>query len=374
MKRALSLSVFFPAYNEEDNIAASVRAAETVLEPLVSEYEIIIVDDGSRDKTGEMADRLARENEHVRVVHHRPNQGYGGALVSGIKAARYDYVFFTDADLQFDLSEIEKLLDFVPEYEVVLGYRAKRRDPFMRLVNAKGWNLLNRLLFGLRVKDIDCAFKLFKREVVADLPLKTRGAMLSAEMLIRMQKKGIVFKEVPVTHLPRTQGVPTGANPHVIARAFRELLGLYKSDFRHENVTALQVMKFGAVGVVNTLIDLLSYVGFTRLVPFFSEHLLFAKAISFFLGTLFSFNMNRRFTFGSTAGISLAEVVRFYSSVGLSVFINLGSLYLFHEILGLHDLIAVALATVLTFAWGFIFAKFWVYRHPPRRAHRIVQA
>jgi glycosyltransferase involved in cell wall biosynthesis len=228
--KPISLSIFFPAYNEEDNIAEAVRQAEEAVKGITDTYEIIIVDDGSKDKTGQIADSLAKENPHIKVIHHSPNQGYGGAVWSGIQAAKYEYVFFTDADLQFDVRELSKLIEFIPRYEVVLGYRAKRKDPFMRLLNAKGWNILNRLLFGLRVKDIDCAFKLFKRDVVKDLPVKSRGAMLSAEMLIRLERKGVIFREVPVTHLPRLKGSPTGAKPAVILRAFKEMMLVYNSD------------------------------------------------------------------------------------------------------------------------------------------------
>ncbi len=225
----LSISVFFPAYNEEKNITKTVELAHDVLARISQNYEIIIVNDGSKDATGTIANNLALKNARVRVVHHDKNLGYGAAVWSGIHSAKYDLVFFTDADLQFDLREIERLLVFIPEYRVVIGYRSPRRDPFMRLVNAWGWNSLVRLLFGLRVKDIDCAFKLFEKKLVADLPLKTRGATMSAELLIRLQRKGIAWKEVPVSHFPRSYGSPTGAKLSVICRAFRELFGLYWS-------------------------------------------------------------------------------------------------------------------------------------------------
>jgi glycosyltransferase involved in cell wall biosynthesis len=363
MKRPISISIFFPTYNEEDNIVSTVRHAETAVKKITDTYEIIIVNDGSKDKTGEMADRLAMENPRVRVVHHNPNQGYGAAVLSGIKAAQYDHIFFTDADLQFDLNELEKLTDYVPEYDVVLGYRAKRQDPLIRLFNAKGWNLLNRYLFGLRVKDIDCAFKLLRRDLVKDLPIKSRGAMMSAELLIRLQRKGVQFKEVPVTHLPRERGEATGAKPAVILRDFRELFGMYKGELGGSSyVTYLQIVKFGTIGVINTFIDFVGYVSFTRLIPFFETRILAAKAISFFMGTVFSFIMNRRWTFSVKRAPTIGEVVRFYSTVGLGIFINLASVYVFHSIFGFYDIFAVIIATVITFAWGFIFSKYWVFR------------
>jgi len=223
----LSLSVFFPAYNEEANIQKTIETADAVLRAITQEYELIVVNDGSRDQTGKLAEEVARKNSRVRVIHHEKNLGYGAAVWSGMHAARYPWIFFTDADLQFDFSEISKLIAHIPEYRVVLGYRAPRRDSFMRLLNAKGWNWLVRSLFGLKVRDIDCAFKLIERKLVVDLPLETRGATMSAEMLIRLQRKGIVWKEVPVSHFPRSYGSPTGAKPAVIWRAFRELFCLY---------------------------------------------------------------------------------------------------------------------------------------------------
>jgi glycosyltransferase involved in cell wall biosynthesis len=192
-EKPLSLSVFFPAYNEEENIENSVREAERVLQVLTNDYEIIVVNDGSKDATGSIADRLAEENQRVKVVHHSPNQGYGAAVWSGMQAATKDYIFFTDADLQFKLEEITCLIEHIDTYDVVIGYRAKRQDPPLRLLNAWGWNLLNRIAFGLTIRDVDSAFKLFKREVVQHVPVISRGAMFSAELMIRLERQGIVF-------------------------------------------------------------------------------------------------------------------------------------------------------------------------------------
>jgi len=217
----------FPAYNEEANIKLAVLKAIEILETITDKFEILIVDDGSLDKTGQIIDALAREDNRIVVIHHAKNRGYGDALWTGINAAKNDWFFYTDADLQFDLNDIQKLIRFIPEYKAVIGYRSPRRDSFMRLLNAKGWNRLVRLLFGLKVRDIDCAFKIFERVMLTGLPLKTRGATMSAEVLIRLQRMGIAWKEVPVSHFPRLFGSPTGAKPAVIVRAFRELFNLY---------------------------------------------------------------------------------------------------------------------------------------------------
>lgn len=223
----ISISVFFPAYNESENIERAVMTARTTLDKITDRYEIIIVNDGSRDNTGEIINRLASLDNKLRVVHHPKNLGYGDALWTGIQSARNDWFFFTDADLQFDFEEINKLIKHIPEYRVVLGYRAPRRDSFMRLVNAWGWNVLVRMMFGLKVRDIDCAFKLFDRKILATLPLLTRGATMSAEILIRLMHNGEKWIEVPVSHFPRKFGSPTGAKISVIVRAFKELLKLY---------------------------------------------------------------------------------------------------------------------------------------------------
>ncbi|MCK4830865.1 glycosyltransferase family 2 protein, partial [bacterium] len=160
-----SLSVVFPAYNEQDNIADSIAKAEHVLNKLNLDYEIIVVNDGSSDSTRDIVEEICRRNERLHIINHETNLGYGAAVWSGISCLSKEYLFFTDSDLQFDLNEINRLLPHVPEYDAVIGYRIKRKDPFMRLLNAWGWNLLNRLLFGLKVRDIDCAFKLFKRKI-----------------------------------------------------------------------------------------------------------------------------------------------------------------------------------------------------------------
>jgi len=230
-----SISIFFPAYNEEANIKKSVLQIKTVIEKLFNNYEIIIVNDGSSDRTGEIADKLSKKYFQIKVVHHNPNRGYGGALISGFNKAQKDLIFFTDADLQFDLREIIKLLKFIEEYEVVIGYRNPRRDPFMRLVNAWGWKWLNQILFGLKVRDIDCAFKLFTKQAIKSINIESFGATVSAEFLIKLKNKGYNFKEVAVRHLPRSAGSPTGAKPQVIFKAFKELRSLYIKQKKTKN-------------------------------------------------------------------------------------------------------------------------------------------
>ncbi|MFI5272671.1 MAG: glycosyltransferase family 2 protein [Ktedonobacterales bacterium] len=222
------LSIVLPAYNEEAVIAQTVRTCAEVLAGFAPDYEIVIVDDGSRDATGEIADALAAENPRVRVVHNRPNRGYGGALVAGFDAASKELAFFMDSDGQFDIRDIAQLLELRERgNRVVLGYRKHRNDPPIRLLNAWGWNLLVSLLFGLRVRDVDCAFKLFDTELVRLCDIHAAGAMVNTELLVKLKKLGVPFVEVPVHHYPRQHGSATGANLKVIVHAFRELLRLH---------------------------------------------------------------------------------------------------------------------------------------------------
>ncbi|MEJ5298071.1 MAG: glycosyltransferase family 2 protein [Armatimonadota bacterium] len=221
------LSVFFPAHNEEENIAPLVRSALEVLPAFARRFEIIVVDDGSSDGTRQEAERLARRHGEVRCVSHPHNRGYGGALKTGLREARCEWVFFTDADRQFDLSELGLLVaEALKGADVVIGYRRRRRDPAHRSINAALYRTMIRLLFGLKVRDIDCAFKLLRAGLVRDLPLKSEGALISAELLIRLRKRGARIKEVPVTHYPRVAGKQSGASLRVILRMFRELFSL----------------------------------------------------------------------------------------------------------------------------------------------------
>lgn len=222
-----SLTIFFPCYNEEDNVQRATEAALKAAQLVTDDYEVIIVNDGSRDKTGEIADRLAAEDWHVRAIHHPKNRGYGRALQSGYQGATKDAVFYTDGDLQFDLNEITKLWPLLDDYDVVTGYRIKRMDSFIRKLNSFGWTTLTRLLFRLPVRDINCAFKLFRRQVIADMPLESEGALIDAEVFARAKKAGYRITEVGVHHYPRQYGSQTGANPFVILRAFWELFKLW---------------------------------------------------------------------------------------------------------------------------------------------------
>jgi glycosyltransferase involved in cell wall biosynthesis len=224
-----SLSAFFPAHNEATNLPKLIEDAVNVFSQVAYKYEIIIVDDGSTDNTMKILDDISRKNPNLIVIRHEKNKGYGGAIRSGLSACRYEFIFFSDSDNQFDLSEITKLTQHVKKYDAVLGFRGKRRDPFIRKLNALGWKIINRLLLGVKVRDINCAFKLFRKSHITDLALISDGAMISAELLAFFDLKKLTVKEVEVSHYPRKSGQQTGANLKVIQKAFKELFIIRKA-------------------------------------------------------------------------------------------------------------------------------------------------
>ena len=226
MTKLPSLTIFFPFYNEEDNIERVARLALEAAPKFADEFEIILVNDGSLDRTEAIADRLAEEVPQIRAVHNRPNVGYGGAVRRGFAEAEKEYIFFTDGDGQFDVGEIDRLVALLDQCDIAVGYRANRADPFMRKFNAWGWRQLIRMLFGVKVRDIDCAFKLLPKTFIDAIELKSDGAMISAELLAKARYRGLRVAETPVTHYARTAGNPTGANFKVIVKAFRELFRL----------------------------------------------------------------------------------------------------------------------------------------------------
>lgn len=221
------LSVFLPSHNEEGNLERVVAAFSAALPRVTGDYEIIVVDDGSRDRTGQIADRLARSDPHVHVVHHEQNRGYGGAVISGIAASTRPWVMLCDGDGQFDADDVRAMAAYAEDFDLIVGHRVRRADHLGRRLNGRAWTVLMRLLFGIRVRDIDCGFKLFRRDLINAGELRARGAMISAELLARMAGRGARIREVDVRHLPRQTGEQSGASFKVVMRAFRELLLLY---------------------------------------------------------------------------------------------------------------------------------------------------
>ena len=225
---SIGLSLFFPCYNEELNLERLVLESIRLLNTLTKRHEILIVDDGSTDNTGPVADRLAEQYENVHAIHHRTNRGYGAALVSGFRNCLYEWIFYTDGDSQFFIEEIEVLLKEINSYDLIIGYRRERQDPWHRILYGWGWNCLVQFLFGLNVKDINCAFKLIKKDILNEVPLCSSGAVISTELLVRATLCGCRIKEIGVSHRPRVFGTQTGGSPKVVLRAFHELFRLHK--------------------------------------------------------------------------------------------------------------------------------------------------
>jgi glycosyltransferase involved in cell wall biosynthesis len=192
------------------------------------DYQIILVDDGSSDQTPKIIDTIAAADSQVTVIHHAVNLGYGSALKSGFRAATKTLVFFTDGDGQFDLNELPSIMPLMNRYDIVSCYRLNRQDSYVRRINAWCWTTFVCLLFHLRLKDINCAFKLYKRKVFESVEMQSTGALINTEILARANRHGFTITQVAVHHFPRIAGQQTGANPRVIFHAFWELVKLYK--------------------------------------------------------------------------------------------------------------------------------------------------
>ena len=223
-----ALSLVFPVFDEAENLGPLLTSALQTAARLTPDFEIVLVDDGSGDGSRQLIDRWCRQHGRIRAVYHETNGGYGSALRSGLREARGDLVFFSDADLQFDLSEIEKLLEHSENFDIVAGYRSPRRDPWPRAWIAWVWGSLMQAAFDLSVRDIDCAFKIFRREVLEAIPLAAIGAFINTEILVRSRAAGFRIHQVPVTHRRRKRGRQSGARPQVLVRAVVELCALYR--------------------------------------------------------------------------------------------------------------------------------------------------
>ena len=221
------LSLVLPAHNEEANLEPVVREALAALPGLCREFELVVVDDGSRDATPAIADRLAAADPRVRVIHHPRNRGYGAALRSGFAAARGDRIAFMDADRQFDVRDLARLAPYADAYDIVAGYRLCRNDPLRRVLLGATFNALVRVLFGVRVRDIDCGFKLFGADLLLGMRLEAPGALLNTEILALARRRGATLAEVGVEHYPRPAGEQSGGSPRVVLRAVREIAALW---------------------------------------------------------------------------------------------------------------------------------------------------
>jgi glycosyltransferase involved in cell wall biosynthesis len=218
------IAVVLPAYNEEAVISATLADVLSVLDAWGAEFEVIVVNDGSHDQTAAMVQAIAARDARVRLITHPVNQGYGAALADGFAAATKDLTFFMDADGQFTIQDLARLLILIDDTDAVLGYRVQRQDSWLRRANAWAWNALVGLTLGVRMRDLDCAFKLFRTSFLHTYPPETHSALINAELLYKLTRSGATYRQVGISHLPRQGGRATGANPGVILRAVWDLL------------------------------------------------------------------------------------------------------------------------------------------------------
>lgn len=228
MKKLKNLTIFFPFWNEEKNVEPVVSKAAAIAGEFAHEWEILIIDDGSSDGTLKAAEVLAAKNHKIRVISHSPNRGYGAALKEGFDNAKYDFVVFTDGDGQFDFGECVKFVENIEEVDMVIGYRKKRRDTISRDILMRLLKIWDYIFFRFWFKDIDCGFKMFKKEALSEImPLRSEGAMITTEILAKAVRKKLKIKQVEVEHYPRQFGKQTGANIAVVVRAILETLILW---------------------------------------------------------------------------------------------------------------------------------------------------
>ena len=233
-----SISIILPALNEEGNIEAAIQDIQLYFHSREEKYEIIVINDGSTDSTGDIAERMAKENGFVRVVHHPTNKGYGSALKEGFENSKYKYVFFTDSDRQFDIKGLDILLPLIKTdaVEIIIGYRLKRKDPFLRRFLSWGYNSLVGYLFDLNVKDIDCAFKIFRKDIFSKIEIESKNFFVNTEVLAKAMYFGFNVLEVGVPHFPRTAGKTTVTLKHIpltlieLYRIFKSIKRLKKSE------------------------------------------------------------------------------------------------------------------------------------------------
>jgi glycosyltransferase involved in cell wall biosynthesis len=220
----MRLSVVVPCFNEEGNIARVVSQAAEVGRRLASDLEIIVVDDGSTDDTAQVLETLGETVPELKVVPHPQNRGYGVAVRSGLERAGMDYVFLTDGDGQFDLEDLPTAVQLLREHDVVAGYRTHRQDGWWRRLWGRSWTALVNQVFGLRVRDANCAFKLVPQSLLLSSDLRSHGALISAEIMFEARRLELSVAECAVRHYPRRTGRQTGASLRVIATAFMELI------------------------------------------------------------------------------------------------------------------------------------------------------
>jgi glycosyltransferase involved in cell wall biosynthesis len=224
----ISLTAFFPAYNDQNTIEGIIRLAAAEMSKVTEDFEVLIVNDGSKDGTGAILERLTRELPFLRVIHHERNKGYGAALITGFENAQKDLIFYTDGDGQYDVREMHNLLaQLKPNIDLVNGYKVKRADPWYRVLIGLAYRNLMRLVFRLSIRDVDCDFRLFRRRIFETISLESQSGVICVEMARKFDDAGFVMTEVPVSHYPRLHGSSEFFRFRHLAHTFRGLMKIW---------------------------------------------------------------------------------------------------------------------------------------------------
>ena len=353
MEKLKEVSAFFPAYEEEANIEKTVLCAEKTLKQVADKYEILVIDDGSKDKTGEIVKKLATRNNKIKLITHKENKGYGHSLRSGFKNAKYKWITFTDSDGQFDFSEFPNfiLAQRKANADLVVGYYKKRQVSFTRKLNTFFWQFIIRILFGLNVKDIDCGFKLIRKKVIDSIELTAgRGAFISTEFLVKAKAKNFKIIEIPVTHYSRKDGKSTGSNIKVIINSFKDLYKLKR-----------KFLTFCFVGGTSALVSLIMFNFFYWMKVGF----ILSVVLGISLALIYNFLMNRAVTFKA----SETPIKKQWWKHGIVYFIsqgiNLGMSFVVFSILGegtLRANISVITGIAISIPFSFFGSLLWTFK------------
>ncbi|HEV7449134.1 MAG TPA: bifunctional glycosyltransferase family 2/GtrA family protein [Candidatus Paceibacterota bacterium] len=363
-----SLSIVIPAYNEARRLPATLASvAEYLRTSVFGAHEIIVVDDGSSDATVRVAEEFARKRDikNVRILRAPKNQGKGAALQRGVLASHGEFVLCTDADLSTPIGEMDKLLRPIRAgADVAIGSRSVAgsvvtKKPLYRQALSGVSSLIIRNVLGLPFRDTQCGFKLYRREAAMTLfkTLHLPRFSFDFEVLSRAKSAGMRVAEVGVhwEHSDFTT-VRTRDVAQSFIDVFRIRFGLTQAD------SMMQLGRFMTVGVANTLIDASVYVGLTRFTTTFSHDIVAAKFFSFLAATISSLYLNRYWTFGIRSRLTLREVARFYATVSASLVLNVVLMYLFVHVIGIYDLVALVLTTLMTFGLNYTLSRLWVFK------------
>ena len=347
------VSVFFPAYNEEDNIEKTVINANDVLKKIAGEYEILVINDGSNDKTAEVVEKMILSNNKIRLISHDVNKGYGSAVRSGFKYSKYEWVVLMDSDGQFDFSEFPNFIKTQKETnaDLVIGYYKKRKVSFMRKLNSWIWQLIIRILFGLKVKDIDCGFKLIRKNVIDTMNLESnRGAFISTEFLVKAKEKEKKIVEIPITHYPREAGEATGSDIKVILNSFKDLYRIKRTFF-----------VFCFVGATSALLSIIIF----NILLFFGLSFIVSLLIGILSSIVYNFLMNRNLTFTAKETPVKKQIGKYGVVYAVSKGLNLGVSFLVSLFLGpglIQSNIAVIVGIAVSIPFSFFGSLLWAFK------------